>query len=117
MRQRLRLLKFPPETRLQPIISVSVCGPLTILAIVSVAAAVVAPVLPVSVMLEAVTPLCIPHVLPLMPDPAVLGASLIPIWTLILCSMVMPALGWRESAGLCTCILYGDVKAAGCVAF
>ena len=90
-------------TMLRPIISVSARVPLFRLAAVSTAAAPIVPVLPMPVILEAVTPLCMPCVLPLMPAPAVMCATVIPRWTLILCSMVMPALGWHRPAVLCTC--------------
>ena len=51
MQHRLCKIALAPVRMLKPIISVSVRGPLTRLATVSVAAALVAPVLPVSVTL------------------------------------------------------------------
>ena len=90
------------ETTLQPIVSVSVRGPLTRLAAVSVASALVVPALPVPVILAAVNPPGIPCVLSLMPVSAVMSAAVIPRWTHILCCIVMIALGWHSSAGLCT---------------
>ena len=98
-------------------ITISVRGPLIRLATVPMAAALFMSVLPVPIILAAVTPPCIPCVLPLMPFPAVMCAVVIPRWALIFCSRLMPALSWSRPAGLCTChnaYIFGDLTAAGC---